>query len=1056
MDESSSDVGRVVGRVASYEELLRQDSGVTLRQYLDSNSEWTPDELVGLVMADQRVAWSRGIPRMLEEYLQEFPELLRVDSAVVDLIYAEIVLHEEYGRSYRWETYLGRFPEHREALSRQAQLHQMIVGAVGDTDVGDHSCETGVFAGRPQDPSGVPNLSGFEVISECGRGAIAVVYHARDLRLGRSVAIKVLAADLSVDSSEAERMRREAQVVAELDHEAIVKIHAVDTDHRGLPVLIMEFVDGGNLAQRLQNGPLPVEDAVELMIGVCEGVAAAHRAGLVHRDVKPANILLTRDARAKVSDFGLVRRQETSRHATATGTVIGTPAYMSPEQARGDQARIGPPADVYSLGAVLFEMLCGRPPFQAASSLDVLHDVMHEHAPPVRQFNARVPRAIEAICAKCLAKQPADRYATAGDLAADLRRFLNGELVEARPESALQRMSRWYGKNPRVAALTTALVVLLVGVAVGSTWVAFQLHRANIAETTAKQQAQRAQGQAVRDRQAAVDSLYSVVKNLYDDLAKNAGTLAAREELVETAIHGLERMTELGDDRTVAVAHERLGDLLALQGKTNEATKHYELSLAIAERLAKSSPTSKLTQMDLARVHSSMARFYQTHGGHSKARLHADAAHSLLIDLAKQFPQDAEVLRAVLVSYERQLDNLWGENKPAETVKLARQALGSLTRLQTVDPDGKHALVAAAAIYQRIGRAELNLGHPTEAAEAIDEATSYMQALISANPDDAQMQRNLALNYRFRAAIAVIRMNVDEATRLYQAALDILLELAQQDPEDVVYKRDIGDTYSLMVNAPLAKGDFARAAEFARNSLGVYRAILEASPGSSRMRATAAQVYIQLMRCQLGMDDWAAMVATGAEAREVVLTATRTEQEEATVASMLINMLRHCCEALEHYDGHRQLTADSPSAGILLSWLAYADARRGQVTGLSDGVRQAARRIKGAEDVETIDDLLRIAAAVSGYSSIELQSLQVAQINSLAMRYQTLCEDASAPETARAAMRQRVFDQLAIMREKYPAMYAQVTTYEPDTAWLRSRDEYRDWLRNPDAANGKP
>src|SRR2546423_12177367 len=278
-------------------------------------------------------------------------------------------------------------------------------------------------------PAGIA-VPGFEILGELGRGGMGVVYKAKQDGLNRLVALKMVLSGAHAGPSERERFRTEAEAAAALQHPNIVQIYEVG-EQDGHPYCALEFCPGGSLADRLRGNPLPPREAARLIEQIARGVHCAHAAGIVHRDIKPGNVLLTADGTPKVTDFGLAKRTGGS-DLTATGAILGTPAYMAPEQAQGHGKDAGPAADLYALGAILYECLTGGPPFRAATPLDTLVQVV-EHTPtPPQMLNPKVDADLATICLKCLEKDPARRYASADALAEDLRRYRDGEPIAAR------------------------------------------------------------------------------------------------------------------------------------------------------------------------------------------------------------------------------------------------------------------------------------------------------------------------------------------------------------------------------------------------------------------------------------------------------------------------------------------------------------------------------------------------------------------------------------------------------------------------------------------------
>ena len=271
----------------------------------------------------------------------------------------------------------------------------------------------------------------YELLEEIGRGGMGIVYRAVQRSLGRTVAIKMLLRRDLAGPADLARFRSEAEAAAQLDHAGIVSIFEVG-EHDGHPFYSMQYIEGTTLAKRLTQGPLPPREAAELLAKVAEAVQAAHARGVLHRDLKPSNILIDAAGEPRVSDFGLAKRLEAGDSVTHTGAILGTPCYMSPEQAAGSRGDVGPASDVWSLGAILYQMLTGRPPFQAASPMDTLLAVLESDPPLPRSLDPQVDRDLEMIALKSLQKPQDLRYASAADLAADLRAYLAGEPVAAR------------------------------------------------------------------------------------------------------------------------------------------------------------------------------------------------------------------------------------------------------------------------------------------------------------------------------------------------------------------------------------------------------------------------------------------------------------------------------------------------------------------------------------------------------------------------------------------------------------------------------------------------
>lgn len=301
----------------------------------------------------------------------------------------------------------------------------------------------------------------YELIREIGRGGMGVVYEARQKGLNRSVAVKMILAGHLASPELVRRFQAEAKAAARLRHSNIVHIHDVG-QFNGQDFFAMEYIEGQSLAEQIKQGPIAINVSVRLVATVARAVEHLHRQGIVHRDLKPSNILLDADGQPYVTDFGLAKVFSENVDMTATGVIAGTPSYMAPEQASGRRAEITPATDVYSLGAILYELLTGSPPFHEENPLDTVMAVLSTDPPLPRTLNPHIPRGLELICLKCLAKEPQERYASAAALADELDRFARGEALAVRPPTLMQRFWSWTRRQPALATRLGALGVFYI------------------------------------------------------------------------------------------------------------------------------------------------------------------------------------------------------------------------------------------------------------------------------------------------------------------------------------------------------------------------------------------------------------------------------------------------------------------------------------------------------------------------------------------------------------------------------------------------------------------
>ncbi len=470
------------------------------RAELTSLLEWVDS------VADRfETAWKNGASPRIVDYLGaetgERRSVLLRELAKIDL-----ERRLKAGEKCSWDEYVRIYPE----LDSVEKDLLAVLSTDGQTRLAASSSERnslpplGRFLPRRRD---WPVIEGFDILSELGHGGMGTVFKARQQRLKRTVALKLLHTATHADSARRSRFRTEAEATARLQHANIAQVYEIG-ERDGVPYLVMEYVEGGSLGLWLRGKPQSPLQSAELVVSLARAMDYAHRQGVVHRDLKPDNILLhiapseregpPRPKKgsgtlprlgayvAKITDFGLAKLLENESSLSRSGAVVGTPSYMAPEQAAGKSREVGPATDIYALGAILYEMLTGRPPFQGDSLLDILEQVRRSEPVPPSQLLPKVPRDLETICLKALSRSPTQRYASAGDLADDLDRFLKGEPIRARPVGRAERVIRWCRRRPAQAGLTAMAVALALTVLVASVLLALF--------STARERSQRREG----------------------------------------------------------------------------------------------------------------------------------------------------------------------------------------------------------------------------------------------------------------------------------------------------------------------------------------------------------------------------------------------------------------------------------------------------------------------------------------------------------------------------------------------------------------------------------
>jgi serine/threonine-protein kinase len=402
----------------------------------------------------------------------------------------------------------------------------------------------------------------YELVEEIGRGGMGVIYKARQKSLNRLVALKMIRSISPGDAVEVQRLRQEAELIAQLDHPHIVPIHEVGIVQEQL-YFTMKLTEGGSLAAFRED----VRAAAQLLVPVARAVHHAHQRGVLHRDLKPSNIVLDEHGQPLVTDFGLAKRLASDSDLTQTGQLVGTPSYMAPEQAEGKRGTVTTATDVYGLGAILYALLTGKPPFRGETVLETLEQVKGQEPESPRRHNPRVDRDLETVCLKCLDKEPERRYGSAAALADDLQRYLDGEPVAACPPSAGYRFQK-FARRHKVALVTSGLVVaaLLIGTGV-SIW---QAVKANYAR-------QQADVNYLKAREAVQHMLTRVA----GQQLRTASPVELRRKLLEDAIVFYTQLLELNPRDAPSFAER--GQVYRMLGK-------YELSVADFEKALELQP----------------------------------------------------------------------------------------------------------------------------------------------------------------------------------------------------------------------------------------------------------------------------------------------------------------------------------------------------------------------------------------------------------------------------------------------------------------------------------
>lgn len=693
-----------------------------------------------------------------------------------------------------------------------------------------------------------PTVAGFELLDELGRGTTGVVYKARQKALNRLVALKMILAGGHASAEQLARFETEARAVASLKHPNIVQIYDLG-ESEGLPFLSLEFVDGPPLDVEINGIPQPPRDAVGLVERLARGVEAAHSKGIVHRDLKPANVLLSGDGTPKITDFGLAKELESKSSQTRSGSQIGTPSYMAPEQALCET--YGPSVDIYALGAILYEMLVGRPPFLGASPYETTLLVVNEE--PVRPslLVSKVPADVETICLKCLQKAPERRYESAAALADDCRRYLAGEPIVARPISPVERLWRWCRRNPRTAGLAAAVIGLLAVVAVGSTAAAVVIEKSRKAAVAATKAADDAKIEAEANEllaaRRASDGL-SLIQTVVDDiqikLQGAPGTENLKKSLLETGLEALRKLSSTlngsrATETTELIARMRLGDSFRRLGSTKEAMAEYLKSHTIAWRRANDFPDNDKAQGNLASVLNTL--------GEMRHEIEHDMAASLDCHRqsvaiwrklsthppgGKDSVEPLTLTRNLAESLTHLAVGLLREGKPMEAAPLFEETIELRRKVLEEVPDDLSLRQDLARSYQALGETAFLLGDITQSRDYYARCLATNEEILAGNREDLGAQVELASALGNHGDIGLRTGDLDGARRDFERSLAINRSVLSQDEDNVDQIRNVAmECHRLGVVEAMA-GDAEKAASWFEKSLHLRERIAGLDAGN--------------------------------------------------------------------------------------------------------------------------------------------------------------------------------------------------------------------------------
>jgi serine/threonine-protein kinase len=656
-------------------------------------------------------------------------------------------------------------------------------------------------------------VAGYEILGEVGRGGMGVVYKARQIGLNRLVALKMILAAAHTDAQQRARFQTEAEAVARLQHPNIVQIYEVG-EQDGLPYFSLEYVDGGSLDKRFAGNPQAPRQAAQLIETLARAIHFAHQQGIVHRDLKPANILITPEGIPKISDFGLAKRLGGGDSSqTKTGSILGTPSYMAPEQARGDVRTVGPLSDLYALGAILYELLTGRPPFQGSNVMDTMTRVMRDEPVPPTRLHPKTPLDLETICLKCLQKEPDKRYSDCFELAEDLDRFLTDEPILARPIGNVERLWRWCRRNPTLAAASAAIFSLLLIVSVGSTWAAIAIRaekaraeqnalKAKASESVAERRkavaeenekkAKVSEKLAEDQAELALSTLGLLITKVQDQLAKQPGVQQLRRELLETAMSGLKRVVGGAAGklrRNTSDAYFRMGGIARELGSSADAYKYWRQYYEMAESALRYNPDNERLKLEMAWACRFLGETSVESGDLEKALGYHQRALELRKELAA-VPLAERLRRNEKVPEQDRLTPRLNELQLSE--EYTRVGLIHYRRGDSARAEGP-VLKSLALREKLVDELAADQANGSPAGQPPKEPTRQGAAAGAGGLEQLnQARQNLARNYHLLGEIYFRLRKLKESRTYYQKCEQIREAILRNDEDDVERQKQLG------------------------------------------------------------------------------------------------------------------------------------------------------------------------------------------------------------------------------------------------------------------------
>ncbi|MBI1324763.1 protein kinase [bacterium] len=737
----------------------------------------------------------------------------------------------------------------------------------------------------------------YEIDKELGRGGMGVVYKARQVSLNRPVALKMIKAGVLADESELRRFQNEAEAVALLDHPGIVPVYEVG-DHDGQRYFSMRLIDGGNLAEELGKFENDPRATAALLVEIAEAVQHAHSRGILHRDLKPANILIDSAGHPHITDFGLAKRIEDDLEMTATGQVMGTPAYLSPEQALGHKGSITTATDVYGLGAIFYALLTGKAPFTGETVFEMLDAVRAQTPERPTKYNARIPRDLETIALKCLEKDPRRRYSSAQGIADDLRNWLNSRPISARRVSASERAWLWCKRRPTVAGLAATAVLASV---CGITAVIAVQARANQAlmrknddlslansRITMANSNLFAANERVKERfELANDAIRLFEGEVGEDLIlKEDQFKPLRDRLLRSAAAFYTKLEELLKDQPDDASRKALGDAYFQLGELTEkisdqaaALEIHRKALAVRRELSSLPKAETAVKLDMARSLKSIGMLQKKSGDVPGAKVTLEEGMRLAKQAATDSKGNEEAQRVSAMSQHYYGTVLEDSGEHDAALALNEQVLGIRQKLADARPDDSQLQMELANTYNNMGLNLSGLGKKGEALDSYRRAEAIYQKLADTYPNVPRFRKDLADTISNLQLMLSNLGKTRESLEQGRRGQAILEKLIQENPSVTDYRRSLAMFHHNCGARLRELGDNSAAIDDCKAAVEIQEKLYEANPTVTHFQQDLANTLGALAVAQTLSGDNAGAKTTfrrGLEIKEKLVAANPT------------------------------------------------------------------------------------------------------------------------------------------------------------------------------------